>query len=332
MRCTGWDYRKPWIYMITLVLRDRSKPLFGNVVIDKFSDSPEEIQAHLSPSALGTSIFKCWQELPVYHPEVRPLYLQLMEEHLHFIIQIKQRLVKPLGNIIGGFKGDCTKLYRSLFNTEDSLFEQGFQDTILMHNDQLKRMFAYLKDNPRRLAVKRLFPELFHINHSIPFPPGHLCGVGNHFLLDAPRFHQIQISNSMALDSATFKQAQDALWNAYYGGAVAVSPCISKGEKELAHTAFEEKMPLIVLRNNLFPKLYKPTGKYFDACANGRLLMIAPPGFGYIPGHRELTRNQACVLNTIAQRICKDDAKPIVYHRKIPDNLELLVNQSLQTN
>lgn len=43
-----------------------------------------------------------------------------------------------------------------------------------------------------------------------------------------------------------------------------VSPCISPGEKQIAHAALDAGHPLIVLVENGFRPHYKPPGKYFD--------------------------------------------------------------------
>ena len=191
-------------------------------------------------------------------------------------------------------------------------------------------MFNYLKDNPRRLAVKRLFPDLFRVSRHIPFDTGFLNGVGNCFLLQAPCFHQVQVSRSIELSSLEFQRKIDEMSEAVSQNAVVVSPCISPGEKELAKIAFQNKTPLIALKNNDFPPLYKPGGAYFDACANGRLLLLAPPGFGYQMGNRKLTRTEACILNSIAQKICGEFAADISYHGIVPAELEKLVAASLQ--
>ena len=329
-RCFQWDYTSPCIYMITLTLADRSKPLLGRVVVDSQGHNPEDVRAHLAPSALGEAVQTIWGDIPRFYPQIKPLYLQLMEEHLHGILHVQERLPKPLGSVIGAFKGDCTKVYRTICNTSDALFSRGFQDTILFRKGQLDRMFNYLKDNPRRLAVKRLFPNLFHINRNIPFGSGYLTGIGNMFLLQRPHFFQIQVSRRVSLVSPEFEKSKQALFQALSRQAVAVSPCISEGERGLARLVFESKAPLIALKNNCFPPFYKPSGAHFDACADGRLLLLAPPGFGYRPGHRALNRSEACVLNSIAQRICGEDAVPINYHGLVPNSLDLLVEQALQ--
>ena len=330
-RYHNWNYTSPAIYMITITQENRRLPLLVKVIVDKHSNIPEEILAHCEPTRLGKIVWKTWKDMMNSFPGIRPLYFQLMEEHIHFILQVMQFLERPLGKHIAAFKARCTQQFRQLYNSPTgSLFARGFQDTILFRKGQLPRMFNYLKDNPRRLAVKRLFPDLFRVTRYIPFDTGFLNGIGNCFLLQAPYFYQAQVSRSIEVSSVDFQRKSDEMAEAVSQNAVVVSPCISPGEKELAKIAFQHQAPLIALRNNDFPPLYKPSGAYFDACANGRLLLLAPPGLGYQMGHRKLTRTEACILNSIAQKICGDFAADISYHGLVPAELEKLVASSLQ--
>ena len=93
-----------------------------------------------------------WRDIAAHHPEVKPLFMQVMPDHVHFILQVLRPMAKPLGHVIGGFKAGSSKAAIG----RPGLWAEGFQDTILFHEGQLDAMFRYLRDNPRRLAVKRL--------------------------------------------------------------------------------------------------------------------------------------------------------------------------------
>ena len=84
-------------------------------------------------------------------------------------------------------------------------------------------------------------------------------------------------------------------------GAVLVSPCISPGEKAVARATLDAGHPLIVLLSNGFAPHYKPPGRYFDACAAGRLLMLAP--FPFQRQRQTITREQCLALNALAQTV-----------------------------
>jgi len=181
-----------------------------------------------------------------------------------------------------------------------SLWETGYQDTILLRRGQLKNMANYIADNPRRLAIKRANPNLFTVARDLTVAPNRTCpGFGNLFLLDYPVKRQVQVSRRISPEALADKKEE--LRYAATHGAVLVSPCISPGEKEIARAALDAGLPLIVVLANGFSPMYKPSGKYFDACASGRLLMLAP--FAY---HREkttITRDQCLTLNAWAEDV-----------------------------
>ncbi len=71
--------------------------------------------------------------------------------------------------------------------------------------------------------------------------------------------------------------------------------------------------------------MYKPGGKLFEQCADGRLLMLAPIGWPYLPGEKKITRMDACVLNRIAQLIAGKGAVEIDYKGARLEGVETLV-------
>lgn len=59
-----------------------------------------------------------------------------------------------------------------------------------------------------------------------------------------------------------------------------------------------------MILENGFPPLYKPPGKYFEACAEGLLLMLAP--WPYHMEKRTITRQQCLALNDMAAAISNE--------------------------
>ena len=95
-----------------------------------------------------------------------------------------------LGMVVKGFKLGCNRAYRRIYGmkkmTGKGLFELGYNDKLLLHEGQLKGWKKYLDDNPRRLMVKRMNPELFTVMLN-KVVAGRRCQmVGNCFLLDIP--------------------------------------------------------------------------------------------------------------------------------------------------
>lgn len=328
-RLPGFDYGARRIYEITLVLEER-RPCLGE--LEKIGEGEWRVR----PTAYGEAALDCWREIAARWPEVELIEAQLMPDHFHGVLFVKERLPKnkSLGSIIWGFKVGCTKAWRALsaeysrgpnrsapapIGDGSPTWAEGFVDTILFGPGQLKKMIAYLRDNPRRLGVKREKPWLFKVTRELEIDRiGRFSAIGNHALLERPRLLQIQCSRSdfdknRGVSTPTFEAQLESALSAAKHGAVLVSPCISQGEREIARRAFEAGYSVITLRNQGFSPLYKPGGKLFESCAAGNLLMLAPVAWPYRPAKKPMTRVDALVLNRLAQLIAGEGAVAINY-------------------
>ena len=81
-------------------------------------------------------------------------------------------------------------------------------------------------------------------------------------------------------------------------GTVLISPAISQGEKRVMRAAFDASLPTIVIMENGFTPLSKPKGEQFGACAQGRLLMLAP--WEHHNERQRLTAMQCQQMNLMA--------------------------------
>ena len=181
------------------------------------------------------------------------------------------------------------------------LWEKGYNDRILHNYSTLDKWKAYLRDNPRRLLVKRAHPEFFRIHHRVTYAGLTFEAMGNLFLLDYPEKIQVQCSRSITPEALQAKT--EAAITAGKRGAVFVSPTISQGEKDIMNAIYKEGFPVIYLRENGFGEKEKPGGRLFDACARGQMLILAP-----WEHHNEQTtirRDQCLALNEMARLICE---------------------------
>ena len=235
-----------------------------------------------------------------------------------------------------------------------SLWQAGYQDSILWGVERRERAAAYIADNPRRLAERRRNPGLFRMCRDLAIPlllgerqiTAHFAAVGNHQLLNHPTIFQVQCSRRFfawrrdkwnkplkseppAVETSEFraKCAEAQEWAK--SGAVIVDPCISEGEREIARRLFAGDAKMILLKNKGFSERGKPEGALFDRCAAGRLLVMAPSAWPYVPGEKKMTRFDACVLNRIAQAIARDGAAEINYHGMRPADIDRLAITAL---
>ena len=189
------------------------------------------------------------------------------------------------------------------------LFNPGYQDSVLKGKGQLENMFRYIEDNPRRLAIKRMNPDLFCIVNNLTVAGRTFAAIGNRWLLDRPMRMQVRCHNNTKPENLRLieRQKRYFLERGRKGGVI-VSPCISAGEKEVARAALDAGVPLVVILENGFSPMYKPPGKYFEACANGLLLMLAP--WQYHMERRTITRAQCLELNDMAYSLCTEPWTP----------------------
>ena len=380
-RCFVHDYKGRSIYLITLEVAGRQR-LLGRILgadapgTGPGSATPEiplsasglseaelsAINARLfEPSELGRRVAEEFMKICEHVPGVKPLLAQAMPDHFHGILFVTREINRTLGSIVAGFKGKCSQVARELGATEAltrqapdcaggggvkvSLWEEGFHDRILTSDGQLEKMFRYVRDNPRRLALRLKYPDLFT---SVRCLAGHghiFDAYGNGFLLQSDAIVQVQcsrrffgfkreeklgqtpntpnrkvkVTREVAFETPEFVAKKAELFAAAKKGAVLCSPCISDGEKAIAYAAVDAGYSLIVLRNEPFPLRFKPSGRFFDACAEGRLLMLCPQRLmSHVPngGDRQpahITRAECLALNAVVAEICGGNADDIVY-------------------
>ena len=237
-------------------------------------------------------------------------------DHLHAILFVQRKMEKPLGKVLLGVKQACNQAFREMMPVElvamaqihaqqkrenGLLFAKGFNDKILLRDGQLERWLNYLKDNPRRLLMKRENPELFRVQRGLVYAGQTFSAIGNRFLLERPLKQQVQCSRNIT--ETDLQTKLDACLQAARQGAVLVSPAISKGEKAIMRAAFEEGLPLIYLQENGFTDLAKPGGKRMEACAKGQLLILAP--WEHHNEKLNIKRGQCLELNEMARVICE---------------------------
>lgn len=358
-RCNAWNYAGVGTYLITLTLTDRCQSHFGSLVIDVKDQDPQKVKAHIACSPYGQLWQEIWQSIPSYHPEIKRLASQVMPDHFHGVLWVRRPIQKPIGALLRGAKVAFTQACRERFGEAAAsvTFESGFHDVILPHQVAVQRAIRYVEDNPRRAAVKRLMKDYFkQLQHfDVTFPPptatapaltGTFQALGNRFLLEKPHFYQVQVSRrdfqfepvekgsntprKVAFKTATYEAKKQALFMAAKRGAVIVSPCISDGERALCRYAITLGAPVIQLKNQGFSPYFKPQGQLFEWCASGRYLLLVPIAWPYTPAKKALTRQDALILNRIAQWICGKDAATIHYHGFQSTAIDTLVKHVLK--
>ena len=224
-----------------------------------------------------------------------------------------------LGRVIRGFKQGCDKAFRRLLpdlaaeaskrqamekgkKKRGFFFEIGYNDRILIEEDQLHTLINYILDNPRRLSLRQSSASFFHVHTNYPIA-GKACSVQGNLALLKRKCLQVRISRGISPEALAIEQQR--LLRLAQDGAVLVSPCISPGEKTIMREAFNLQLPIIVLLDKGIDPISKPYGERFDACADGRLLLISP--FPYSTRRKTITRDECMQLNALAFAIANHE-------------------------
>lgn len=197
------------------------------------------------------------------------------------------------------FSAACSEAWGS------PLLDMDFHDRIVFKEGQIELLKKYIDDNPRRLWLKRKFPDILSKRHRIRICGEEYEAVGNIFMLDDFDIQAVRISRSYSADELRRYKGQ---WlRTIDNGGVLVSPFISVAEKRVRDYAMSCNCKLILFETEGFPERYKPPGELFDYCLGGRLLMIAPRE--YSTRRLNLTRRTALRLNGLAQEIADGRAE-----------------------
>lgn len=316
LRRAQWmDYRDPAILLITMVTTDRL-PLLGELQGERVALSSLGVQVAQEIERIPS--YKDAAAIEIYDYVVMPDHVHILL-HIHerlpkhigrYLYWFKLKCTDaytlifgdtnargttrenitreepytPTGQVLAG--SPITPALWGAFDGGSSRnksypFAPEYHDRILKGKEQLSHMKRYIKDNPRRLALKRANKELFRIHQDTLIKDIPCTTLGNMFLADYPLKQVVQCSRRLTqteIDALKTQYLKDAA-----EGVVHITAAISEGEKQIARALREAEYPLIVLLHEGFPKpenphyqYYKPSGVYFEACAKGKLLLLEP--------------------------------------------------------
>lgn len=333
LRRAEWhDYRSKCIYMLTLMKAEGIPPfstLSGSVEDGK-------VKAVVCNTRLGHHIGRAMRSMTSHYVETRLLQYVIMPDHVHMLVEVMKPVEYHLSQIVKFFKAECAGRYREIlqmdydFKFDGTVFAKGYNDRILMRQGQLQILFDYMRDNPRRLYLRRSFPQYF-CNGLLCIPTcsggsgadeisfdgentesDRFSVYGNMLLLENPykvivRFSRKFSEEKLAADKRSWKEA-------IRSGGVLVSPFIHPIEKEFLHLALEEGGKVIIICDNGFPPRWKPSKGYIQALTEGRLLFVGPED--YTASKIELTRQLSMTMNARAEQIAAMSAGSYRLRRK----------------
>lgn len=298
LRRASWhNYRSPSFYLITISKRESPEvPLLSNVITKENGVIATDF------SWSGWTIYNAIQKFKDEFSFVRMGNYVIMPDHIHMIIQITEETPEPLGFYINKFKGIATQSFRSKSQVRmpsgESVFEDGFNDRILMHKNQLDIWSNYVKDNPRRLWLMKNNPDYFRRSYTLKkVCPSYLWNFkhdfnnyemlphkfptfGNAQLLRYPE--KIAVRFSREYSKQEWEKKKEMILRVAKNGGVLVSPAIHEEERRIVNEGIMLGARIIKVIGYGFPQREKPQGEDFFHCSEGRMLLLAL--FQYEPG------------------------------------------------
>lgn len=309
------DYSAAGIYLITVTTVNRER-LLGKLA----GSTPDE--AHIEPTEIGGYVIEAFRKMAATvtaktSTPVQVLQYQLMPDHFHGIIYIREALPKgwSLGKMIGTWKGDCSREYWRITaalthgapNEEgkEPLLAAGYNDRILFHEGQLKNWIAYLHDNPRRLWLKVHHPNRLRKVYEFQAgtPEHRYTAIGNTFLVTYPE--RVQVRCHRNLTEAQIKSEVEHYLTLARSGAVLVSPFISLAEKAVFEACYNERLRMIhIVNRGLDGRFIYPSGRDLEGCSEGFMLVLAPyPDYSAETAEARISRAQCLDMNAYAAEL-----------------------------
>lgn len=182
---------------------------------------------------------------------------------------------------------------------EDGCFAKQYTDSILTRAGQLAAMHNYIKDNPRRLAVKKRYPQFYQRLKELWINGSSFNCYGNPYLLKYPKRVAVHVRSAWSPeDVEAYKQY---ICGCVAGGSVVVSPFISPAEKDIRRMVVEMGGRIIQLINHNFLDRYAPPKSDFKLCEEGRLLIMCEAG---APAYAaKWSRTDSLALNARAKQL-----------------------------
>jgi hypothetical protein len=264
----NYDYNRAGVAMLTLMANPGIR--LCRISQETFTKLP-----------MGAAVQQELLGIPSYYAQMKIGQYQIMPDHLHVLVHVVRDLPAgvTLQQVIRGFKLGVNKACAEAAGGERvRVFQKGMYDSLIFDRDHLQREVAYIRDNVRRYRLLKANPKLFRRAAKLStLPDGTpLWGFGNRFLLEHPR--RVNVQFSRRTPETAWPNIEEQLTDYLRQGSVFVSAFISPFEKRVLKAVIERGGRAMRLTHQFFGERYKPAGRLFDLCCEGRLLELSVAG------------------------------------------------------
>ena len=283
-----------------LQLKIRNWTVTGELRIDPHKSPGDEDYAFIYYSNLGHIILKEIFNIHAHQPLIVLTQYKVMPDHIHLLIRVMDRIPHHIGFYMGEFMSAVTHRWR-IFNganpSDAKVFEENYTDRPIYVNARYKVAKKYIKDNPYRLAMRRIFPDFFRRVRNLTIDGKPFQAYGNLFHFRNPFMSQVIVHrcNTAIQNEELFAHWREEIRK----DGVLVSPFIAPLEKMMRKEAAENGGRIIHIQKDPFGERFKPAGADFELCCKGRLLIVAP----MVSMWKEISQTICREMNQVAAQI-----------------------------
>ena len=301
-RLPGFDYKRPFFYMVTL-----KKAAVGDAFIGAFSEIAEgEVVANETTRAFEQVIRRFHETWYCIEP-IRDFVI--MPDHIHLIVKMRnvekrvslavvvRQLIKALERV--AYVGAERRLQNSAVlqgslreslaarncdrakndavlqgSLREPIFEHDWHDWIVKKKGQLAAFVRYVRENPKRAWLRRLNRRYFAQVRRVSFAGREWFAYGNTAILELPVIEPFVCSRKWAEGGPEWSEAVGRAERIGPGGAgvgTFMSPC----EKACGNAIYKAGGSLIVLSPEGFGERWHPPRNKEALCAKGRMLFLS---------------------------------------------------------
>lgn len=313
-RLPGFDYRRPFFYMVTL----KKLPGIGEFSQIIASDDPPSDNHYLEQTPIHTAFSRIIRNFAGKWRGIAPIEcFAIMPDHIHLLLKIEDTpdrlaLGKYVYQIEKALAGEYWELRahgsaraklsgaaepadgsalatlraaqeRLLHGASPSaprpgppapIFEREWHDWIVKKDGQLAAFTRYIRENGMRAWRRQRNRRFFTTVRDIDFAGRTWHAYGNAELLELPVLEPFRCSRSWAEGGPEWSEAIGRAERTGPGGA-GVGTFMSACEKACGNEIFKAGGSLVVLTPEGFPPRWHPTRNKEALCAEGRMLFLS---------------------------------------------------------
>ena len=315
-RLKGFDYTKPYFYMVTLKRVKGLRP-FCEITTEKKPPSDAKGRVRYLAANELTAAFA--RVIRAFHTKWWGLWpidcFIVMPDHLHLLIHIKDtgdqlalgkyvyQLMKALTAAYWGM-ADGTAIDSTLMMGEATndqgvvlpapsgklppIFARDWHDWIVKKDGQLAAFTRYIRENPERAWLRQQNRQYFGKVRKVSFLGREWFAYGNLAILELPVLKAVKGHRATKPGSVEWQTLVDDCARIGPGGA-GVGTFMSPLEKECGNAIAAAGGKWVVLSPEGFHERWHPGRQYEKYCAEGRMLFLSLyPVMDRLPTKQEL--------------------------------------------